>query len=67
MSKRLDTKVQISAALTVDELAEYFRISRASVYRLVKSGGLKPARIGGRTVFRRVDADDFLARCAGVA
>ncbi|WP_082528700.1 helix-turn-helix domain-containing protein [Methylobacterium sp. Leaf466] len=56
-----------TAAFTVDEVATYFRISRASVWRLLKSGALARARIGGRTVIRRLDADAFLARAAKVA
>ncbi|MCE4226749.1 helix-turn-helix domain-containing protein [Methylobacterium sp. C25] len=54
-----------TAALSVDELAVYFRISRTSVYRLFNAGDLKPIKIGRRTAIRRVDADAFLARCAG--
>lgn len=56
-----------SAAMTVDELADYFRISRTSAYRLFKTKALTPIKIGGRTVVRRVDADAFLARSAGAA
>jgi len=56
-----------TGALTVDELATYFRISRASVWRLLRDGQLARVRIGGRTVIRRIDADAFLARCVEVA
>ena len=49
-------------ALSVNSAAEYLSISRAGLYRIFKSGALKPARIGGRTVVRRVDLDDFLTR-----
>lgn len=52
-----------TGALTVGEAAAYFRVSRASVWRLLRSGELPRTRIGGRTVVRRVDADAFLARC----
>ncbi|WP_238273390.1 helix-turn-helix domain-containing protein [Methylobacterium cerastii] len=55
------------AAFSVDELAAFFRISRASVWRLLKKGSLARTRIGGRTVIRRIDADAFLARAAAVA
>lgn len=55
------------AAFNVDELADYLRISRASVWRLLKSGALARARIGGRTVIRRIDADAFLARAVKAA
>ena len=56
-----------SAAFSVDELAAYFRISRASVWRLLRKGSLARTRIGGRTVIRRINADAFLARAVAVA
>ncbi|AZO36313.1 MAG: helix-turn-helix domain-containing protein [Mesorhizobium sp.] len=55
------------AVLTVSETAVYFRISRASVWRLLRTGQLKKVRIGGRTLVRRVDADAFLESCVGAA
>jgi excisionase family DNA binding protein len=55
------------AALTVEETADYLRISRAGVWRLLKEQRLPRARIGARTVIRRIDVDDFLAKCARVA
>lgn len=55
------------AVLTVSEAAIYFRISRASIWRLLRNGGLPKTRIGGRTLIRRADADAFLARCAKAA
>lgn len=50
------------AAMTVEEAADYLRISRANLYRLFKAGELKPARVGGRTLVRRIDADALLER-----
>ncbi|MES0206726.1 helix-turn-helix domain-containing protein [Mesorhizobium sp. LNHC209A00] len=55
------------AVLTVSETAVYFRISRASIWRLLRSGDLKKIRIGGRTLVRRIDADAFLAKCVEAA
>ncbi|WP_258593995.1 helix-turn-helix domain-containing protein [Mesorhizobium sp. AR07] len=55
------------AVFTVDELADYFRISRAGVWRLLHDNRLPKAKIGGRTLIRRVDADAFLAKCVEVA
>ena len=52
-----------TAALTVDEASDYLRISRATLYRLFREKQLKPARVGGRTLIRRIDADAFLASC----
>ncbi|WP_133768512.1 helix-turn-helix domain-containing protein [Enterovirga rhinocerotis] len=51
-------------ALSVNEAADYLRISRASVWRLLKIGALPRVRLGGRTVIRRVDLDALLARAA---
>lgn len=55
------------SALGIVEFANDLGISRTTVYRLIKSGALKPTKIRGRTVIRRVDADAFLARSAEVA
>lgn len=62
--QRGNAVAQDRAALTVDELATYLRISPASAWRLLKSGKLPRTRIGHRTVVRQIDADNFLARCA---
>lgn len=50
------------AAFRVEEAGKYLGISRSNVYRLIKSGQLKPAKVGGRTLIRRVDADALLER-----
>jgi excisionase family DNA binding protein len=55
------------AALTIDETADYLRVCRSTVYKLFREGQLKPARVGGRTLVRRVDADSFLERCVEAA
>jgi excisionase family DNA binding protein len=41
-----------SAAMTVDEAANYLSVSRATVWRLLKNKLLVRTRIGGRTVER---------------
>lgn len=50
------------AAFNVDEASRYLGISRANLYMLFKSGELRPAKVGGRTLVRRVDADALLER-----
>ena len=57
-------KTESPVLLTINETAIYFRISRASVWRLLRSGQLKKIHIGGRTLVRRADADAFLEGCA---
>ena len=61
---RVNAVAEERAAMSVDELAIYLRISPASAWRLLKAGKLARVKIGHRTVVRRIDADDFLARCA---
>lgn len=50
----------LPAALSVSAASRYLGISRASLYRLIKTGVLAPAKVGGRTLIRRVDADALL-------
>lgn len=58
-----DYGAQVAAAFSVDAAAKYIGISRAGMWRLLKAGELQCVRIGGRTLFRRVDLDAFLERC----
>ncbi len=51
-----------SAALSVDEAASYIGVSRATLWRLLKSNALARVRLGGRTLVRRADLDALLAR-----
>jgi excisionase family DNA binding protein len=50
----------LSGALNVEEAADYLRVSRATIWRLLSTKELRRVRIGGRTVIRRVDLDPFL-------
>lgn len=64
MSRGVSASIPAEMTLmTVNELAQYFRISRVTAYKLFNTGGLMPIKIGGRTMVRRADADAFLARC----
>ena len=48
--------------LTVDEVMEMLRMSRATVYRLVKNGKLRAYSFGGgRLRFKRSDIDSMIA------
>ena len=44
----------------VSEAAEILRISRPSIYRLWKSGKVKPIKVGGRTVFPESELERFI-------
>lgn len=44
--------------LTVAEAAEYLRISRASLYKIIKAGTIKATSLGKRkTIIKRSDID----------
>ncbi|UCB43220.1 MAG: helix-turn-helix domain-containing protein [Dehalococcoidales bacterium] len=46
--------------MTVTDLAEYLRISRASVYRLVRSRQVPVSSVGRQLRFRRDSIDSWL-------
>lgn len=46
--------------LTVDEAAEYLRVSRRQVYNLVRAGDLPAVRVGQRLRIRPDDVDAYL-------
>ena len=45
---------------TVPEAAKHLRISRSSLYALVREGKLKPVRICGRTIFKGTELARFM-------
>ena len=49
-----------SKLMTVSEVAEYLRISRASVYRLVRSRQVPVSTVGRQLRFRRGSIDRWL-------
>ena len=51
-----------SRLMTTDELANYLRISSASVYRLVKMNQIPVSRIGRQLRFRKSAVDDWLSK-----
>lgn len=56
-----DTAGDIEPLLTVDEIADTFRVSRRTVHRLVRSGELPSVTIGARRLFRRSDIAAIIA------
>jgi excisionase family DNA binding protein len=52
--------VNIDKLLTVSDLMASLRISRPTLYRLLKSGQLIPVRIGKRTLFDPADIRAFI-------
>jgi excisionase family DNA binding protein len=48
--------------LTVSEVADQLRVSTMTVYRLIKSGELRAARVGKSYRLREDDIDAYLAK-----
>ena len=48
--------------LTVSEVAELMRVSTMTVYRLIKAGDLRAARVGRSYRLRTGEVDAYLAR-----
>ena len=48
------------AVMTVDDVSKYLRVSRASVYRLVKQHKIPVSRIGTHLRFRKEAVDEWL-------
>ena len=48
--------------LTVSEVADLMRVSSMTVYRLIKSGELRAARVGKSYRLREEDVDAYLSR-----
>jgi len=54
--------VQDPEFLTVDEVAEWFRISRWSITRLIESGELEAVRVGKRIRVVVSSCNDYLQK-----
>jgi excisionase family DNA binding protein len=54
--------VEAPAILTVDEVAEYLRIPRGSVYKLAQNGKIPCQKVGKHWRFRREALDEWLSR-----
>jgi len=48
--------------MSIDELAEYLKISRSTLYRLAQRGGLPGQKVGRRWRFHKGAIDDWLRR-----
>ena len=45
--------------MTTDEVCEYFRIGRTTIYRLIKAGEIPYFRLGSRFRFNREAIDEW--------
>ena len=50
--------------MTIDEVAAYLRIPRASMYKLAQRGKIPGQKLGRHWRFRREALDDWLGRAA---
>jgi excisionase family DNA binding protein len=48
--------------LTVNEVADLLRVSRMTVYRLIKEGQMKALRVGRSYRLREDDVDEYLSK-----
>jgi len=55
----------LPTTFSVPQAAKYIGVSTSHAYRLIRDQKLAVARLGGRTLVRRVDADEMLARAVG--
>jgi len=64
VTKRPFTEARL---LTVNEVADLLRISRMTVYRLIKEGQIAALRVGRSYRLREDDVDDYLSQRYTVA
>jgi excisionase family DNA binding protein len=48
--------------LSVNDLAQQLKVSRAAIYRMIRRGELRPYRVGERLRFSAADVDELLER-----
>ena len=51
------------ALLTIDEVLSILRISRTTLWRHMKMGGIRSIRIGSRVLFEPTAVDEFITYC----
>ena len=58
----LQMSVDPGGVLTIDELAEYLKISKSTLYKLAQEGVLPGQKVGKHWRFHKDAIDDWLAR-----
>ncbi|MBR5038726.1 MAG: helix-turn-helix domain-containing protein [Prevotella sp.] len=48
--------------LTINQVGEYLKVCRTTVWKYSKAGILKPRKIGGRVLFARSDIDFYMRK-----
>jgi excisionase family DNA binding protein len=49
--------------MTIRDLQDYLKVSRTTVFRLMRDGRLTRCRVGGQIRFRPTDVDRFVRDC----
>jgi putative molybdopterin biosynthesis protein len=52
--------VDLEASLTVQEVAKLLRMSRQTIYNLIREGAIPHFRIGNKVRFNRADIDALM-------
>ena len=52
--------MELEQSLTVPEVAKLFRMSRQTVYNMVKTGDIPHFRVGNKVRFNRADLDALM-------
>ncbi|HOD34327.1 MAG TPA: helix-turn-helix domain-containing protein [Syntrophales bacterium] len=52
---------------TVEETRQALKISRGTLYALIKGKKIKPVKLGGRTLFTETELANFIERLKKVA
>lgn len=51
--------MEIHKWLTIDELAEYLKLSQTKLYRMAQDGEIPASKIGSQWRFNRMEIDDW--------
>lgn len=62
-----DSRQEIVACLTTEEVLGYLNVTPRTIYRLIRTGELPAIRIGRQWRFQRSDLDAFLDRQRAVS
>ena len=52
--------MEIDKWLTIDELAEYLKLSQTKLYRMAQEGEIPASKIGAQWRFNRMEIDDWV-------
>lgn len=62
-----DKVAPMEKLMTLEEVAEYLRLSKGTVYRMANSGKIPASKVGNQWRFRKEDVDQWLEQNKNVA